>query len=296
MYSTCLSRSQANLVLSSRISIKLLKYISFEIREPLAHIFSLSLESGTFPTLLKNSRTVPIFKSGDPTVCDNYRPISLISTHSKILEKIVATNLINHLQLNNLLHINQYGFQRNRSTEQNLIQVMNYIGNSLNKGNYFIGIFLDLRKAFDSCSHDILLRKLEKLGIRGNVLMWFDSYLKNRMQQVDINGTLSSTLEILFGVLQGSNLGPLLFLCYINDIFSATDLATFLFADDTSCLAEHKNLRELITYINSELRKLANWFCSNRMAVNVSKTNYIIFHKKGKQINLDELNVTFDCN
>jgi hypothetical protein len=212
------------------------------------------------------------------------------------LEKIVATNLTNHLQLNNLLHKHQYGFQRNRSTEQNLIQVVNFIGSALNKGNYCIGIFLDLRKAFDSCSHEILLSKLEKLGIRGNVLAWFDSYLKNRMQQVDINGTLSSTLEILFGVLQGSNLGPLLFLCYINDIFSATDLATFLFADDTSCLAEHKNLHDLIIYVNSELRKLANWFRSNRMAVNISKTNYIIFHSKGKQINMNGLNVTFDCN
>jgi hypothetical protein len=278
------------------ISLKLLKYVKFEIREPLAHIFNLSLESGQFPTRLKNSRTVPIFKAGDPTVCDNYRPISLISTFSKIIEKIVATNLTNHLQLNKLLHKNQYGFQRNMSTEHNLIQVVNYIGNALNKGNYCIGIFLDLRKAFDSCSHDILLKKLEKLGLRGNVLAWFDSYLKNRMQQVDINGSLSSTLEILFGVLQGSNLGPLLFLCYINDIFNATDLATFLFADDTSCLAEHKNLDELVLYVNTELRKLANWFRSNRMAVNISKTNFMIFHSKGKIVELDGLNVTFDCN
>jgi hypothetical protein len=107
---------------------------------------------------------------------------------------------------------------------------------------------------FDSCSYDILLlKKLGKLGLRGNVLAWFDSYLRNRMQQVDINGSLSSTLEILFGVLQGSNLGPLLFLCYINYIFNATDLATFLFADDTSCLAENKNLNELILYVDTEL-------------------------------------------
>ncbi len=94
----------------------------------------------------------------------------------------------------------------------------NFIVNALNRGNYCIGVFLDLRKAFDSYSHDILLKKLEKLGIRGTVLSWFESYLKNRMQTVDINGSLSPTLEILFGVLQGSNLGPLLFLCYINDI------------------------------------------------------------------------------
>jgi hypothetical protein len=116
------------------------------------------------------------------------------------------------------------------------------------------------------------------------------------MQKVDINGSLSSSLEILFGVLQGSNLGPLLFLCYINDIFSATDLATFLFADDTSCLAEHKNLHDLILYVNDELRKLANWFRANRMAVNISKTNYIIFHTKGKKVDMQGLNIKFDCN
>jgi hypothetical protein len=114
------------------------------------------------------------------------------------------------------------------------------------------------------------------------------------MQKVDINGSLSPTLEILFGVLQDSNLGPLLFLCYINDIFNATKLATFLFADDTSCLAEHKDLRELVNYVNIELRKLANWFRANRMAVNVSKTNYIIFHTKGKNIDMQGINVTFD--
>ncbi len=160
-----------------------MKYVNFEIREPLAHIFSLSLENGTFPNRLKNSRTVPIFKAGDATLCDNYRPISLISTFSKILKKIVAVNLTNHLQINKLLHKHQFGFQRNLSTDHNLIQVVSFIGNALNKGNYCIGIFLDLRKAFDSCSHDILLKKLEKLGIRGTVLSWFESYLKNRMQK-----------------------------------------------------------------------------------------------------------------
>ncbi len=278
------------------VSLKLLKFINAEIREPLAHIFSLSIENGIFPTRLKNSRTVPIFKSGDTSNCDNYRPISLISSFSKILEKIVAVKLTNHLQLNKLLHEHQYGFQRSLSTEQNLIQVVNFIGKALNNGNFCIGIFLDLRKAFDSCSHDILLKKLEKLGIRGTALEWFSSYLQNRKQQVDINGALSSSLEILFGVLQGSNLGPLLFLCYINDIFMATDLATFLFADDTSCLAEHKNLHELVLHVNTELRKLANWFRANRMAVNISKTNYIIFHTKGKKVEMNGLNIQFDCN
>jgi hypothetical protein len=145
------------------ISLKLLKFINSEISTPLAHIFNLSFANGIFPQKLKTKRTVPIFKSGDPCLCDNYRPISLIPTLSKIIEKIAAITLTNHLQLNKLLHHNQFGFQRNTSTEHNLIKVFNFIGDSLNRGNFCIGIFLDLRKAFDTCSHDILLKNYPNL-------------------------------------------------------------------------------------------------------------------------------------
>jgi hypothetical protein len=229
---------------------------------------------------------VPIFKSGDKGLCDNYRPISLIPMLTKIIEKMVAINLTNHLQLNNLLHFNQFGFQRNLSTEHNLLKVFNFIGDALNKGNFCIGIFLDLRKAFDMCSHEILLKKLHNLGVRNIALDWFRSYLSNRTQRVDINGHLSDLLSISCGVFQGSILGPILFLCYINNIFNASTLAMFLFADDTTCLAENNNLSDLIDYVNTELNKLAVWFKVNRMAVNVNKTNYIIFHTRGKKIDL----------
>jgi hypothetical protein len=194
------------------ISLKLLKFINSEISTPLAHIFNLSFANGIFPQKLKTNRTVPIFKSGDPCLCDNYRPISLIPTLSKIIEKIAAITLTNHLQLNKLLHQNQFGFQRNTSTEHNLIKVFNFIGDSLNRGNFCIGIFLDLRKAFDTCSHDILLKKLSKLGIRNSTLNWFNSYLSDRSQRVEIDGHLSNLLNISCGVFQGSILGPILFL------------------------------------------------------------------------------------
>jgi ribonuclease P/MRP protein subunit RPP40 len=161
---------------------------------------------------------------------------------------------------------------------------MNFISNSLNKGNFCVGVFLNLRKAFDTCSHDILIKKLSKLGIKNTSLEWFRSYLTSRSQKVDINGHFSNTLNLTCGVFQGSILGPLLFLCYINDIFNATDLATYLFADDTTSLAEHKNLNELITFVNSELQKLAVWFEANKMAVNVKKTQYIIFRTRGKKL------------
>ena len=278
------------------ISLKLVKFIAYEISRPISHIFNLSLEKGIFPENLKASRTVPIFKCGDPKSCDNYRPISLVSTLSKILEKMVHINLINHLELNKLLYEHQYGFLRGRSTEQNLLHVVNYISNSLNSGNFCIGVFLDLKKAFDVCSHSILLKKLKKLGVEGTALDWFTSYLSNRKQKVDINGHFSSEKLINISVLQGSILGPTLFLCYINDLFSITNLATFLFADDTSCLAENKNLPDLINFVNEELQKIANWFRSNKMAVNISKTKFIIFRAKGKQINITDTPVIFNNN
>ena len=278
------------------LSLKLVKYVAHEISRPLAHIFNLSLQKGIFPENLKSSRTVPIFKSRDPKLCDNYQPISLVNTLSKILEKMVHVNLTNHLELNDLLYKHQYGFLRGRSTEQNLLHVVNFISNALNTGNFCIGIFLDLKKAFDVCSHAILLKKLKKLGIEGTALDWFTSYLSNRKQRVDINGHLSHEKLVNISVLQGSILGPTLFLCYINDLFSATNLATYLFADDTSCLAENKSLPDLIRFVNVELQKVANWFRSNKMAVNISKTKFIIFRTKGKKIDISETPILFNNN
>jgi hypothetical protein len=209
---------------SDGISLKFVKSIIDVICVPLAHVFKLSLEQGIFPDKLKYSRVVPIFKMGDNRLCDNYRPITLVSTFSKILEKIVAVRLTNHLELNNLLYKNQYGFLRNTSTEHNLVQVVNFISNAINNGNYCVGVFLDLKKAFDVCSHDILLKKLIKFGIDENQLKWFSSYLKNRFQRVDINGRYSSDMQINISVMQGTILGQILFLCYINDIHTATKL------------------------------------------------------------------------
>ncbi len=211
------------------------------------------------------------------------------------MEKIVSIKLTNHLQINKLLYEHQYGFQRGLSTEHNLLHVTNFISNALNNGNFCVGVFLDLRKAFDVCSHEILLKKLKKFGINGTTLGWFKSYLANRKQKVEVNGNLSMESVINISVLQGTTLGPILFLCYINDIFTATSLATFLFADDTSCLAEHNDLNTLINYVNCELQKLSNWFDSNKMAVNISKTKYIIFRTKGKKI-LNPPKILFNTN
>jgi hypothetical protein len=269
---------------------------SNEICTPLAHIFNLSLNQGIFPSKLKTSRTVPIFKSGNSELCDNYRPISLLSSLSKVLEKIVSIQLVNHLELNNLLYEHQYGFQPKKSTEHNLIHLTNHILAALNEKKYCIGLFLDLKKAFDVCSHPILLKKLKKYGIVGTTHDWFKSYLRNRVQKVDIDGHLSSEKIFNISVIQGSILGPILFLIYINDLHSFTNLLTLMFADDTACAASDKNLTNLVNLINTELTKLARWFRSNRMAVNVSKTKFIIFHTKGKQITENEVQIFYNDN
>jgi hypothetical protein len=281
---------------SDGVSSKMIKLIINEIAIPLAHIFNLSLSSGTFPSCLKKSRVIPIFKSGSTLEFDNYRPISLLSSISKILEKIVSIKLISHLKSNNLLYTNQYGFLPGRSTEQNLIQVVNYITSALNENQYCIAVFIDLKKAFDVCSHEILLKKLSLMGITGNSLKWFESYLSNRTQCVDIDGTKSEEKSLLLSVIQGSILGPILFLCYINDFYICTTLFSTLFADDGTCLAKDKNLLILINYINTELQKIANWFLSNKMAVNTTKTKYIIFRTNGKPIDETVLNVVFNSS
>jgi Reverse transcriptase (RNA-dependent DNA polymerase) len=280
----------------NNISMKLVKFVAYEICIPLSHIFRLSIDTGIFPEKFKNSRIVPVFKSGNSKICDNYRPIALVNTFSKILEKIIATDLYNYLDLNKLLYIHQYGFQRGKSTEHNLTQVVNFIGDALNEGNWCIGVFLDLKKAFDTVQHEILLKKLEKFGVTGNNLEWFRSYLSGRTQCVDINGTLSDIRDIIMSVMQGSSLGPILFLCFINDIYTCTNLSLFLFADDSNALAKNRNLSDLIDFINLELQKLAIWFKANKLSVNAEKTKYMIFRTKNRNVNMNGKSIYLNFN
>jgi hypothetical protein len=278
------------------ISTKMIKFIGEEIASPLAHIFNISLRTGQFPANFKKCRVIPIFKAGDPLDCDNYRPISLLNSISKVLEKIVAEKLVFHLNVNDLLYQHQYGFLAKRSTEQNLMQILNFVTKALNDNMFCIGVFLDLRKAFDVCSHEILLAKLERMGIQGTALEWFKNYLSERTMVVDINGSFSDPCSLDISVIQGSILGPILFLCYINDFWSATTLFSVLFADDGTCLGKGNELNALTLYVNSELQKISNWFRANRMAVNTAKTKFMIFRTRGKVINPLDCQLMFNEN
>ena len=189
------------------------------------------------------------------------------------------------LESHKILYKNQFGFRKNYSTNYTLMQITEKIKESVDKQNYACGIFIDLRKAFDTVNHEILLMKLEHYGIRGNMLNWFRSYLTGRQQCVCVNGTSSSYLDINCGVPQGSVLGPLLFLLYINDLPNISKILDFfLFADDTNIFYKSKSLLKLQIKLNKELRKLYLWLNINRLSLNIDKTNFIIFHPYNKPI------------
>ena len=188
------------------------------------------------------------------------------------------------MNINNLLVPNQFGFRKGHSTDYAIIQLYDKIIDSFSNKEHIIGIFMDLSKAFDTIDHLILLHKLESYGIRGQSLSWFKDYLHNRKQFVVFNSNESFKQNIQCGVPQGSILGPLLFLIYVNDLINSSPSLNFiLFADDTNILYSHKNIDTLITTLNLELSKVSLWFKCNKLSLNIDKTNFIYFRSVHSQ-------------
>ena len=267
------------------IPVKLLKLIPDLIIIPLCKIISNSFTYGTFPESLKISKVIPIHKDGSTQIINNYRPISLLSVFDKIIEKLMHKRLYTFLTEYNILFENQFGFRKNNSTIYALIQITEKIKESIDNHKYGCGIFIDLRKAFDTVNHNILLIKLEHYGIRGAALKWFKSYLSDRKQYVYHNGESSKLKDVTCGVPQGSVLGPLLFLLYINDLPNISKVLDFyLFADDTNIYCEANTLDELQIIINKELKELRTWLIVNRLSLNIDKTNFVIFHPYNKPV------------
>ena len=210
--------------------------------QPITHILSLSLQSGIIPLDLKIAKVIPVFKTGDTHDFGNYRPISILPCISKLLEKLVYARISKHLTVNKILYAHQYGFRKKHSTEHALLELTNLISSAMDTSKFAIGIFLDLSKAFVTVNHSILISKLNRYGLDNIALNWFKNYLSNRQQYVSLNGYSSTKSRIIHGVPQGSILGPLLFLIYINDLaMSCKHLFPVLFADDTNLIATHND-------------------------------------------------------
>ena len=278
------------------ISMYFLKNVIDSIATPLIHIFNLSFAQGVVPSQLKIAKIIPIFKSGDPLSVDNYRPISLLSSFSKILEKIMCNRLTKHLELNNLICTEQFGFRKKHSTFHPVIHLLNSITESSNQKKVSIAIFCDLRKAFDMCNGEILCKKLPKFGIKGVEQQWFRSYLSSRKQYVNIDGVDSDLLVIDKGVPQGSVLGPILFLMYINDLPGCSLLKILLFADDTTLFASADTIQELTQFVNVEFQKVVSFFRSHEMALHPSKTKFMLFNCTENQILLANPQIYIDNN
>ena len=270
------------------ISVYLLKKIIHYIASPLMHIFNFSISSGKCPNALKIAKVIPVHKKDDPSLLTNYRPISLLPAFSKILEKIIHKRLYSFLNINDLLISNQFGFRKGHSTDYAIVQLLNKITESFANKEHIIGIFMDLSKAFDTIDHNILIYKLKRYGIRGITLAWFQDYLFDRKQYVSFQSFNSPISNIKCGVPQGSMLGPLLFLIYVNDIIRSSSLLRFIiFADDTNILYSHKKFDILIDSLNSELLFVSQWFKCNKLSLNIAKTNYIHFKPTNTLNNVD---------
>ena len=259
----------------------ILKEVATEISQPLAHIFNLSIADGSYPDQLKIARVVPIFKSGDKEVFTQYRPVSVLPSLNKVFERLIYQRITKFLDLHNLLSPYQFGFREKYSTSLALLHFINEATLALDAKMSFIGVFIDLSKAFDTVDHSILYQKLEYYGIRGNLLQWIRDYLSNRRQYVDYGGNTSAMLPVTCGVPQGSILGPLLFTIYINDLPNAVpQLSTVMFADDTSLFLKHNVLSEAVRIVNFELSKLYRWLCANKLSLNIQKTQSMLFATK----------------
>ena len=271
---------------------KLIKIAAEPLSVLFTQIYNQSIETGIVPNILKVSQFTPVYKRGDATDPTNYRPISTLSPFSKVFEKLIYNQLYNVLEKHSILYKYQFGFRKGYSTEQAILEITDSLKKAMDKKLVSCGLFLDFSKAFDTINHDILLSKLYRYGIRGNPLRWFENYLYN--QVVKIGDTISSSQTIICGIPQGSTLGPLLFLLYINDFPNCSSKLSFrIFADDTNMFYTSNNLRNLESVMNEEFKSVVEYCAINKLSINFSKTNfYILVSSSRLSGNINANNIT----
>ena len=273
-----LSKMKGNKAIDlDKISARLLHDAAVIIAPPLTYIINSSLKLGKFPCHWKCARVTALFKQGDRTNMDNYRPISVLPTVSKVIETAAHKQLYAFLESHQLLVRNQFGFRRSRSTPLALRQFTDEMLTNMHNGLLNGVIFLDLKKAFDKVDHTILIHKLKALGVSGTGLAWFQSYLTSRFQRTTIGQATSCNRRFSVGVPQGSILAPLFFSIYINDLLTCLKhTSVTLFGNDTALYCSAKSSTDLQQMLNEDLASVAEWLNDHKLTLNVAKSKFMI--------------------
>ena len=260
------------------LSMQVVKRVMCSVSKPFTYICNLSFEQGVFPRSMKTAKVIPIFKSGETSRYTNYRPVSILPQFSKILERLFVIRIDEFIERCEILNDSQYGFRSGYSTNMALINLIESITTSIDKKKCTVGVFVDLKKAFDTINHSLLLKKLDHYGVRGAVNDWVATYLQGRNQFVQVDDCFSQLRNIKCGVPQGSVLGTKLFILYINDLCNVTRFAKMvLFADDTNIFLDGDDVNSVCERLNSELEMMHAWFNVNKLSLNTSKTNFMVF-------------------
>ena len=280
VHETLMSLNVGKAVGPDTISNRLLQELALPLSAPLCNLFNFSLRTGQVPSSWKEAHVTPIHKKNDPSDVSNYRPISLLNTMGKVLEKIVHKHVFNYFRDNNILTALQSGFVPGDSTVNQLLDLYNTFCKSLDDSKEVRAVFCDISKAFDRVWHRGLLYKLRRAGITGSLLSWFSHYLQDRKQRVVLPGASSNWSSVQAGVPQGSILGPLLFLLYINDIVEDIHSSIRLFADDTSLYIIVEDPLDAAVTLNSDLSKIHRWASQWLVTFNPSKSESLLFSRK----------------
>ena len=270
------------------VSCKMIKIAKPVIVRSLTKIMNMSIRSGVFPHLWKDAKIIPLHKGGSMNV-NNFRPIAILPILSKIIERAVHNHLYEYLTLHNILSENQSGFRSGHSTETCLIDMVNEWSCNINSGKMTGVAFIDLRKAFDTVNHDILISKLKDIGVSESSLCWFKSYLTCRNQKVCFKDRLSNSCNISTGVPQGSILGPLFFIIFINSMNSiVTHGHISMYADDTTLSVKGNDANDISSKLTSDLHEIMNWLHQNKLFINTEKTNVMLLGTGSRLRNVDE--------